>query len=100
MKYKLITFANTNMSENPIWDVYGYVREGHNEYIGTFDNEYDAMNKAHSYGLPVVRGLANTFAVVKALKTLTTPQKAPIIAVCSKCGLEHRSHMAAANCCR
>jgi hypothetical protein len=24
----------------------------------------------------------------------------PVVAVCSKCGLEHHSHMSAANCCR
>ena len=37
---------------------------------------------------------------LRHLPSQSSGQQTPVVATCSKCGLEHRSHMSAANCCR
>lgn len=47
--------------------------------------------------------LGHAIRFIEANAVLTkkcSGQETPVIATCSKCGLEHRSHMSAANCCR
>lgn len=70
IKIKLITFVNMGTEKNPIWNIYGYIKKGHNKYIDSFKTEYDAIYKAHSYGLPVMRGSGDSLKIIKALDHL------------------------------
>jgi hypothetical protein len=70
IKIKLMTFVNMGTKRNPIWDVYGHIKKDHSEYIGSFKTEYDAIYKAHSYGLPVMRGSGSSFEIIEALDRL------------------------------
>jgi len=55
---------------NGKWKVYGLERAGVNSFIDEFDTEYEAMKKAHSYCLPVMKGSSNSIDVEKTLLIL------------------------------
>ena len=59
MKYVLISFYNRGTNSIPFWEVYGHISFGHNENIGTYKTEDEAMREAlsyGSYGVPAIRG--------------------------------------------
>ena len=73
--YKLITFVNRGTINNSIWEIYGIVNSNHNDCIGTFETEEDAMKKAHSFCKPVMKGFSNSYIVTEILEKLEVEMK-------------------------
>ena len=69
-KYILIVFYNRGTQERPIWNVYGVENLYKNDSLGEFDNQTAAMEKAHSYGAPVIQGTTNSILAVELINKL------------------------------
>jgi len=70
MKYCLMTFVNRGSEENPIWEVYGHVKEFNNDHIDTFKTRIEAVEHAHQFGVPVMQGFSNSIGVTPAIRKL------------------------------
>lgn len=69
LQYKLITFYNRGDESYPMWDVYGHRGFGDNDSLGEYQTEEEAMKRAHSFLLPVMRGESSSY-VTDVMKKL------------------------------
>ena len=70
MRYQMVIFHNRGTDEAPLWDVFGLVKEYYHDYIATYKTEGEAMEKAHKYWLPVMKGLSNSGGIAQTLEIL------------------------------
>ncbi len=43
-----------------------------NDHLGTYENKHDAMDEAHKYLLPVMRGVSNSMEISRIINILDT----------------------------
>ena len=55
-EYVLITFYNRCDIKNPCWDVYGHIKTYNNDLLMSFSTRSQAIEYAHTFGLPVLEG--------------------------------------------
>lgn len=55
-EYVLVTFQEEDWKSGDVWAVYAHRCVGYNDDVGKFQTEKEAVDKAFSFGLPVVRG--------------------------------------------
>ena len=75
MHYILITFYNRGDTERPCWEVYGHRGLYDNDLLSDYWSEQDAMFEAHSYLLPVMKGVSNSMQIEPMLISLANNTK-------------------------